>query len=383
MDKKHQPDDVQTIVLFVDDNPALSRSVERLLRMEGYTVLLASDGLEALRQLENAEQLPHLIISDVGMPNMDGFDLFRAVREREAWLDIPFLFLTARDQMDDLRQGYALGADDYLVKPLDHERLLMIVGSKLKRRAELLGHIQAQQHALDKAKRQLAQLVSHELRTPLVSINMVTEILSRGIERMGPDQLQSLLDSMQSGSARLGRLIEQMVMFVHLQSGALADSIRQQVLPSSLNDIIHESVNRAHSFDVRQRHIPVLVEEHRPGILITGDVGALQQALAELIVNAIAFSPADGQVVIRLEKDEDSVWISIRDDGPGIPPEEMDRVFEPYLQVNRQRYEQQGIGIGLALAKGIIEAHGGILELQSEVGQGTLALVSLPFYIEP
>jgi two-component system sensor histidine kinase/response regulator len=367
------------IILFVDDNPALLRSVDLLLRMEGYRVMLAADGEEALELLENADSLPHLIISDVAMPKMDGFALFRAVRAHDAWIDIPFLFLTARDQMDDLRQGYSLGADDYLVKPLDQERLLMIISSKLKRRAELLGHIQSQQLALDTAKRELAQMVSHELRTPLVSISMVSEILARGLDQMEADQIQTMLDSMQSGSARLTRLVEQMVMFVQLQSGALVDSIRRQQRLSSVHDLVIEAVERARRFDYRQSSVPVTFEELGPEVQVQGDFGALVHALAEIATNAIAFSPSGGTVVIRQWLTDNHVWIALIDSGPGIPAAERDRVFEPYQQVNRRRYEQQGIGIGLPLAKGIIEAHGGSLMLESIPGRGTEVTVGLPF----
>lgn len=212
-------------ILFVDDNPALLRSVERLLRLEGFGVLLAADGDEALQQLEASTEPPDLIISDISMPKMDGFSFFEEVRRREAWIGIPFLFLTARDQIDDLKRGYSLGADDYLVKPLDQDRLLMIVRGKLKRRDELLSHIQVQQNALDAAKRDLSMMVAHELRTPLVSISMVSDLLTREMDKMETDQLQDLLDTMKSGSSRLTRLVEQMVMFVQLQSGSLADLI--------------------------------------------------------------------------------------------------------------------------------------------------------------
>jgi signal transduction histidine kinase len=366
------------LILFVDDNPALLRSVDLLLRMEGYTVMLAADGVEALALLESADALPHLIISDVAMPNMDGFELFRAVRARDEWIDIPFLFLTARDQMEDLRQGYALGADDYVVKPLDQERLLMIIDSKLKRRAELLDHIQSQQVALDAAKRELAQMVSHELRTPLVSISMVTEILSRGLDQMDEDQIHSMLASMQSGSARLTRLVEQMVMFVQLQSGALVDSIRRQQRPSSVNEIIAGAVDRAQMFDHRRNSIPVNLEGLGEDVQISGDFGALVHALAEIVANAVAFSPPDGIVTVQHWTTGDTVSIVVRDEGPGIPAADCERVFQPYHQINRRRYEQQGVGIGLALAKGIVDAHDGVLKLESAPRRGTEVMLRLP-----
>ncbi|MBN1964880.1 MAG: response regulator [Anaerolineae bacterium] len=368
----------QATILFVDDNPALLRSVERLLRVEGFGVLLASDGEEALRVLADAAPPPDLIISDIAMPNMDGFEFFEAVRARPEWLSIPFLFLTARDQIEDLRRGYLLGADDYLVKPLDQERLVLIIRAKLKRAGELMEHIHVQQEALDAAKRELAQLVAHELRTPLVSIAMVTDILAREMGRMGADQLQDLLDTMQTGSSRLSRLVEQMVMFVQMQSGALEDTIRRNKRPGSLRDVVTVAIERARQFAYRQRDIPVTVDEPFPLLLVDGDLHALLHALAELIANAKTFSKPDGSVVIWHEIDGGLVHLVIEDQGMGIPSDELERVLEPYYQAQRKRHEQQGIGVGLPLARGIIRAHGGTLELRSRVGQGTQAIVTLP-----
>jgi two-component system sensor histidine kinase/response regulator len=356
----------------------LLRSVERLLRVEGFRVMLAADGWEALQQLEAATDPPDLIISDVSMPQMDGFELFETVRQRDEWLGIPFLFLTARDQRGDLQRGYSLGADDYLVKPLDQERLLMIIRGKLKRRAELLEHIQVQQRALDAAKRELALMVAHELRTPLVSISMVTDILAREIDQMATCQVQELLDTMRGGNIRLTRLIEQMVMYVQLQSGALGDSIRRNERPSLVHDVVVGAVERARQFDYRQRDIPISLEENATGLTINGDVVSLKHALAELISNAMSFSSPDDEVTLVVSRLGDEVCITVNDQGPGIPAEHLDRIFEPYHQINRHRYEQQGIGIGLALAEGIVKAHGGMLTLQSREGQGTQVTIRLP-----
>ncbi|WP_162910049.1 hybrid sensor histidine kinase/response regulator [Aggregatilinea lenta] len=368
------------IILFVDDNAALLRSVERLLRMEGFQTLLASDGSEALHLMESVTQLPDLIISDIAMPRMDGFELFETIRQRPEWMDIPFLFLTARDQLDDLRRGYALGADDYLVKPLDQERLIMIIRGKLKRRTELLESIQSQQDALSSAKRELSLMVAHELRTPLVSISMVTDILSRELNKMGAGQLDEMVDTMQSGSSRLSRLVEQMVLYVQFQSGALLEAIEMAVRPGYVRDAIIGAIDRARQFNYRRRDIAVRFEELDPGMMISGDLASLRQAMAEVISNAMAFSQPTDEVQITQWVAENLVWITITDQGPGIPEDELERVFEPFHQSNRQRFEQQGIGIGLALARGIIEAHGGALMLRSKEGRGTQVTISLPLY---
>ncbi len=366
-------------ILFVDDNQALQRSVERLLRVEGFQVILAGDGTEALNIL-NSAGVPDLIISDVAMPNMDGFELFEEVRQRAEWLNIPFIFLTARDQMKDLRQGYALGADDYLIKPFEQERLLLVIRSKLKRRAELQEHLNIQQAAIDAAKRELSMMVAHELRTPLVSITMVTDILSREFDRMEVNQAKEMVEMMHSGSVRLNRLVEQMVMYVQLTSGALLTAIQSHLRPSYMRDAVIGAVDRARQFSYRQQDIPLRYDEHDPDAQIMGDLAALKHALAELLSNAMAFSTPQQEIEVVQWSADHRVWLTITDQGPGIEPEHLTHIFEPFYQANRTHYEQQGIGIGLALSQGIIQVHGGTLELKSRVGVGTRATVSLPIW---
>lgn len=147
-----------------------------------------------------------------------------------------------------------------------------------------------------------------------------------------------------------------------------------------MREAITGGVDRARQFCYRQTNVPVQFDEQSPEVLIYGDMGALKHAMAELLANAMAFSPAKEVVLIEQWAAGKTVWVSIVDRGPGIPDNELERVFEPYRQANRQKYEQQGIGIGLPLARGIIEAHRGSLEIYSVVGKGTQALVGLPIH---
>jgi len=189
-----------------------------------------------------------------------------------------------------------------------------------------------------------------------------------------------MLETMQSGSSRLTRLVEQMVMYVQLESGALLESIGQHIRPSHVRDAIIGAIDRARQFDYRQRDVGIRFEELDPGVLIQGDLASLRQAIAEVISNAMAFSREGETVEIGQWLANDYVWITVTDHGPGIAEEDLPRVFEPFQQANREHYEQQGIGIGLPLARGIIELHGGTLDLRSKPGWGTQVMISLPVY---
>jgi two-component system sensor histidine kinase/response regulator len=366
------------VILFVDDNPALLRSVERLLQMEGYGVILASNGHEALRHLKAAAPLPDLIISDITMPGMDGFEFYKEMRKHSQWTDIPFIFLTARDQVEDLEQGYSLGADDYLVKPLDQDRLLWIVRGKLRRRNELRARILAQEQELKRVQQDLATMVAHELRTPLVSITMVSDILAREMEILSAEQVREMLDAMQSGQVRLRRMVEQMVMYVEMKSGVLSTTVHVMRRPQCVHDVLSDALTYTRQMDYRQRGIPFRLEEDHPDVIIQCDQNSLRQALSEIMLNAIAFSEPDDEILVAQWASEKWTSIAVADRGPGIPEAELPRVFDPFYQVNRQRFEQQGIGIGLTLVKGVVELHGGMVEIQSKIGHGTQITVTLP-----
>lgn len=365
-------------VLLVEDNPILLQGAGRALRQGGYEVMSAADGQAALALLQRQPHPPDLIVSDVTMPTMNGLDLLRAVRQNPSWLSIPFVFLTDCDDPEMIHQAYSLGADDYLLRPLDRDRLLLILGSKLKRQTELQAQTRAKQRALDAARDELTLMVAHELRTPLVGIRMATEILAREGNTLDPQQFREILEIIHSGGARMTRLVEQAIMVVMLQSGTLAESIASQSIPSPVRDAVIGAIARARQFDYRHKETPIQFDELDPDALVLCDLGALTHALAELLANAIAFATPGSPVQVTQWVSDERVWLTVTDYGPGIPAEELPHVFEPYRQVNRRKYEQQGIGIGLVLAREIIEAHHGTFELCSVTDRGTQVIMGLP-----
>jgi signal transduction histidine kinase len=365
-------------ILIAAGKPYVLNGMKHLLQSEGYLVELAADSNEALSTLRKAGRLPDMIVSDVDLPPSDGFDLLRAVRENQDWAGTPFLILTGQTGIEAMREGYLLGADDCLPKPLDREHFLLVVRSKLVRQAQLLEQIRLEKQALDAAKRSLSLMVSHELRTPLVSINMATEILAREINQMDPHELQEIVEVMHNGSSRMSRVVEQIIMFVTLESGALKETLNEGLRPSPVRDAVIGAIDRARQFTYQRRENPVLFDELDPDALIRCDLGALKHALAEVISNAMTFSRPDQPVHLMQWVSDDKVWVTITDYGPGIPEEKLAHAFEPYQQYNRDKYEQQGIGIGLPLSRGIIEAHGGTFELCSVPGRGTQVIIGLP-----
>jgi signal transduction histidine kinase len=179
----------------------------------------------------------------------------------------------------------------------------------------------------------------------------------------------------------LHRLVEQMVMYVEMKSGVMQTTVKKAMRPHRLHDVLADAVRYSQQMDYRQRGIPIRLEEEQPDVLVRSDPNSLRQALGEIMLNAVAFSKATDDIRVAQWAADDWTSIVITDRGPGIPENELSRVFEPFYQVNREWFEQQGIGVGLTLVKGIVELHEGIIEIRSDLEQGTRVTVTLPVHL--
>jgi two-component system sensor histidine kinase/response regulator len=346
--------------------------------LEGYEVLGAENGRFGVELAQ--EHKPDLIICDVTMPELDGYGVLTELRQMPQTAAIPFIFLTARADRSFMRHGMELGADDYLTKPFSLVELHAAIDARLTRHTAIT---QSAGSELEQAKNTLVQLVSHELRTPLGSINTATEIISRQIGQLSANQLQELLGSIQRGGQRLNRLVDQIVMMLQLESGTLNHKhIVHNGLQTYLSEILIAAMDLARSFAYRQPDVIVHLDERDSDVVILCDTRALRHALAELITNAINFTPAGGQVTVAQWQAERRAWVSITDNGPGIPPDRLEYAFKNFQQIDRESREQQGIGLGLPLARQVIEVHGGTFELNSVVDTGTQVTISLPILME-
>jgi signal transduction histidine kinase len=364
-------------ILVIEDERYLLEDIVEMLQYTNYDVFGAHNGVQGLKVA--LEQQPDLIVCDIMMPEMNGYDVLQRVRANPDTASVPFVFLTAKADRDSMRQGMELGADDYLTKPFTSSELLTAISARLKRHSDI---VERSEHHLEYVKQQLARMVTHELRTPLISINTVLNIISRQIGQLTTSEMQELIDTIDAGSKRLSHRVEQMVYLTQLETGMLTrEVIAEKGMPLELWDLLVSATNIARRFAYQQGDsINVNLHSDDRGGMVLCNPSALKQALAELIANALTFSPANGQVEIAQWVKDGSIWVSVVDQGPGIPASQLEAALEAFQQLDRESQEQQGIGIGLTLAHRIIDAHGGIFDLRSVVGKGTQVVVGLPLY---
>jgi signal transduction histidine kinase len=319
---------------------------------------------------------PDLIISDINMPGMDGYTFFKTVRTNERWALIPFIFLTARDQPLDVRKGISMGVDQYVVKPFAPEDLLTAVEARLKRIREIETAARTDVEAM---KHRLMTTITHELRTPLTYIYGFVNLLQEEQDNLSREEMDHMVRTIQRGADRLVRLVEDLLLIARLDSGEIEIEVRIQSIVASADVLVAEAVARQKE---EAERIGVMIETKIPeGIMITCAPDRLRDAIARLVSNGIKFSrPPNGHIWISAEMDGDNVRIKVQDDGIGLSADKQKLLFQRFVQIDRQQNEQQGLGMGLMIARGIVVAHGGEIEVSSEgvPGQGCAFTIVVP-----
>ncbi len=366
--------ETQHTILVVEDHWALQQAVRDLLLDAGYQVLTATDGVEALEVMQS--QRPDLIIADVMMPRMDGFEFYERVRAHQEWVAIPFVFLTARSEPEDIIKGKGLGAEDYIAKPFNPDELLTVVEARLKRARAIRD---AAEQEFDRLKQQIVNVLSHELRTPLTYIRGYTDLALEDVPSLPPEALQDFLVGIKRGADRLNRLVEDLLLLVQIESGFVQDEFNRHA--HRIEDplpLIHK-VLTAYETRAHQQQSALILRAESPFTPIRICDAYFMEVLGRLVDNALKFSQGTQQpVVITVDSRATGLDITVTDYGIGIPADELPNLFQKFRQIERERYEQQGIGLGLYLVRQLMLIHGGDVDVESEPGEGSRFTLHFP-----
>jgi two-component system sensor histidine kinase/response regulator len=365
-------------IFLVEDDESLLIGVSDLLELSGYRVSKAMNGVQALTQLEEMDEPPDLIVSDIRMPKMDGHELLATMRKRPEWLSIPFIFLTAKGEKEDVYTGKLSGADDYLIKPFEYKDLLVAIQSSIKRREEI---VELQEERLEALKLKILTVLNHEFRTPLSYIVSYVDLMASSPTFKHSDELRQYIHGIQEGSDRLERLIKNFLLLTELESG---NGIRvyegRKMLIRDVGELVRDSIIDWQDAAGKAGVVLQTRLADEPLPAVTGDAEYLRTALGHLIENAIKFSPQhqEAVVVISATANDEFVTFSVCDEGIGIPEGEQKHLFDIFHQINRDEYEQQGTGAGLAIVRHVVALHEGQIDVESKPGQGSCFRILLP-----
>jgi signal transduction histidine kinase len=368
-------------ILIVDDEPLNRQLLEVMLAPEGFQLMTAGTGEAALEIV--ARQPPDLILLDVMMPGMDGFQVTARLKGDPATKAIPVIMVTALDDRDARMMGLSAGAEDFLSKPVDRAELSARVRNLLRLRAadaELATALVEAQNAramaehANAAKTMFLRSMSHELRTPLNAISGFAELLQMGIRgEVNPAQVNDLARIKRAASYLL-RLINDILSVARLEGARPLN-----LIPIEVNPVLAE-VEGLCGNQAKAKGLKFTVTTCEQKAFVMADAERFQQILLNLITNAIKFTAKGGSVEMVCTYDDAMVRVAVKDTGAGVPAADLDRVFEMFVQVDRHltTASQQGFGLGLSISRDLARAMHGDLTLESTVGKGSVFTLTLP-----
>ncbi len=352
-------------ILIVDDEPSARQTAEMLLLREGYELHFAEDAYEALAHLDDEDEpMPDVILLDVMMPGMDGFELCQKLKSHNKWQHIPVILITALDSKQDLARGLDAGADDFLHKPYH--------GLELRARVRSMLRIKERHDDLQtmlKLRQDLSNMLVHDIRSPLASILIHCDLLDEYI----PEGMESL-ELIRNEATRLSAFLTDMLMLAKMEHGRLILS-RSQVNITEMAVAVYDS----YSPMAQLKQLEFVLDLPPEVVRVAVDKNLWRRVMDNLVSNAIKYSYSNTTVTLRIcqPNGSDHLAIEVLDEGPGIPEDYRETIFDQFKIIASTRRDVKQVGLGLAFCKMVVDAHHGEIFVSPNKPQGSIFTVKL------
>lgn len=345
-------------ILIVDDNPTNVAILEEILEEE-YSLETALCGEEALEIALDFR--PALILLDIMMPGIDGYETCRRLRETQQLRATKIIMVSARSSLQERLQGYEAGADDYVVKPFDEQELLAKVRVYLRLKSV---------EEMDQLKSNVLALLSHEVSTPLHMLLMSTDLMLM-YDDIDAEERGMCLNHIRDGADRLHQFFQRIIKLSAMRAG----SCEMQLAAGDLCEIVRGAITEV-SPRAGEREIFIEPELDEPSTALL-DKAQMKEVVTAMLDNAIRFSPPQGRVVVGVRCEGESVRLQVADQGQGIDPDFLPYVFGEFADADVEHHTE-GHGLSLAIARQIVQAHSGTIDVESTQGEGATFTVELP-----
>ena len=371
MQKENQ--DTIPKILIVDDSTFELELAEWILKEKNYETFTAANGTEALKMA--GEIIPDLILLDIMLPDISGFDVCQKLKSTENLKDIPVIFFTSLANVDDIVKGFEAGGVDYVTKPFNREELFVRIKNHLdlissKRKIELQAKELAQSNAL---KDKMFSVISHDLRSPVGSIKQTLDFISSGMLEPGEEIFMDTIKDLARTSDEAYILLENLLGWAKSQSNIL------KVIPENihLNPLVNGVIGLLKlNFESKK----IRIENKIPAqTVVYADMQMVNSIVRNLLSNALKFTPENGLISISSTLKGKDVEISVTDTGVGISEADLKRIFNPGNPLKTYgTNNESGSGLGLTLCNDFVEKNGGQIQVESEPGKGSTFTFSLP-----
>ncbi|MGO9480173.1 MAG: response regulator [Candidatus Kryptoniota bacterium] len=359
-----------SIILLVDDEEENLELFSTILEDVGYHVVSATSVANALELLNTYK--PDLIISDIYMPEIGGFEFYEMVQKVSELRSVPFIFLSALADRQHVNEGKELGVDDYLTKPIDIDELVTTVRGKLKRAAV---RRDAMQDEFETLRGQILSTLSHELNTPLTYIIGFSEIISSSASQIPTGELKEFADLIRQGGGRLKNLVDDFLEAIQIDSGRTAEFYQKDKRRFGLANLLRNSCEEFSKI-AQEKNIGFETEIGND-LQVMASESLIRDIIDKLLSNAVKFTQK-GKVCLNAAVDGECVRLDISDTGVGISQQDLPRIFDKFYQVNKDKQQQQGAGLGLYIAKNLAAINNCELNISSSEGFGTKVVLTIP-----
>ena len=360
-------------ILIVDDIPKNIQILGGILMAENYDIYIAKDGKSALTQVDKVDF--DLILLDIMMPEMDGYEVCEIIKQNPAKREIPIIFLTAKTDEESIVKAFEMDAVDYVTKPFNVAELLARVKTHLKLRysqKKLISKNHELQQAID-TKNKFFSIISHDLRSPLSALVDLSGLMQDYLDDYNSDELRATLNLIHESSEGSLNLLENLLVWARAQTGSLNfEPYIIEVKPLLI------SMQKFYSHVSQKKDISIDCECD-DNIYAFADEKMVRTIIRNLINNAIKFTKIDGKILLNANLKNDEIHISIRDNGVGIDKDRISLLFREDVQSSTKGTEQEsGTGLGLILVDTFVKINGGKIVVKSEENKGTIFSFTLP-----
>ena len=360
----------QYTVLVVDDVPTNVMLVQAILKKEGYTLLTTDSGAKALRIAQ--ERHPNLILLDIMMPEMDGYEVLQHLKSNPETNNIPVIIMSALSDMQSIVKGYQLGATEYVTKPFQREELV----KRVAHRYELFSikRIKQELENTIESRDTLYSVIAHDLRSPLGSLKMMNNAILMMVDKnQVSDEVYEMLQMMNKTSEEIFQLLDNLLKWAKNRLNK-QNIYRQQV---DINSIVNSTAEIFIPM-ATQKGISIMLEGLDKELMGSTDIDMVKTIVRNLISNAVKFSYEKGLITVSTKTDGDFVVVSVKDSGKGIKKEDQGKLLRSNTHFTSYgTNNEKGSGLGLMLCKDFVEQLGGKLWFDSEEGKGTTFYFSL------
>ena len=361
-------------VLVVDDTPGNLRVLVDSLSNRGLQVLVATDGRSAIERATYGR--PDLILLDVIMPGIDGFETCRIFKETPETATIPVIFMTALSDTSQKVKAFEVGAVDYVTKPFEEEELIARVDAHLtihSLQADLLRRNQ-QLEDLNQLKNEFLGMAAHDIRNPLTTILAASELIEMTAAGTTPEKLIRTAQQIQGAGNRIKTLLTNLLDVNAIDSGKRNIDLQ----PIEVAPLLEQTIAR-HEVSARAKQIELVCDVDEAAEAILADSTAIGQILDNLLSNAIKYSEPHRKVWVASGPTESGIGLSVRDEGPGLSEEDLGKMFKKFARLTpRPTAGETSTGLGLWIVKELVQSMQGTIRCESVLGQGTSFIVEFP-----